>query len=189
MSRTLRRGIQVLIAAAVLSGATVALTSDQAAFAANQPGWLNPSAGCGWYAVDGPGGVQYRRTTATLPAVTGTTSNWQYVMLSVDYEHYENSQWVSRPKTYWFYTTARYGQVTRTWTSSDTGQSGLTAWDDPVGLDGYVDSDGNNPFVGVKVTAWWTNAGQITGIASEWETTPLDPVYGKYICNMGDAYR
>jgi hypothetical protein len=182
----LRRGTQALAAAAILAAGAVALTSAQPAAAGVGTTGSISAATCGWHAVDGPGGVQYRVTTASLPYVTGVYSTPQKVTLKISYEHAQNGTWQDW-RDYYFTTYARYGQWTASWTSVANGRS-YTSIDDPLGDSGYSDSNSANPFVGVQVTVYWWNGSQVVGIDSKPETNPNDYTYGQYVCNGGNPY-
>jgi hypothetical protein len=190
IGRRLRRGTQALALAAALAGGTVALASAQPAFAATSgtTGYLSPAT-CGWHVVDGPGGVQYKVTTASLPYVTGPYSTSQLVWLHVEFMHPQNGVW----QTYrdgWFYTYARSGVWSTSWSSQATGRSGYKTVDDVPGANesGYADPNSANPYTGVKVTAYWYSGSLLVGASNEPETNPSDAIYGQYVCNGGPSY-
>ena len=180
----LRRGTQALAVAAVLAGSTVALTSAQPAAAGVGTTGQISTATCGWHELDGPGGVRYKVTTASLPYVTGLYSTYQKVVLEVSYEHAQNGAWQDW-RDYFFTTYARSGQWAASWTGY--GHS-YTSIDDPLGDSGYADPDSANPYVGVKVTVYWYNGNQVVGTDSKPETNPSDYIYGQYVCNGGSSY-
>jgi hypothetical protein len=171
------------LVALVACGVTAAtLLATQPAEAAATTGSMT-TATCGWRVADGPGGG-YKITRAALPRVSGVSSTPQLVELVINFMHPQGNSWVTY-QTAWFYTYARAGAWSTSWTYSADGRSGYLTVDDAPGNSGELN---NWTDTGVKAVAYWMNGSQFTGAAQIAETNPNDLVYGQYVCNGGPNF-
>lgn len=148
---------------------------------------------CGWYAADNDTlpGLPYKVTTAILPTVTGTSNAAQWVWAHVNFGQLGNDGNVHFYRDGWFYTAARYGVVSGSWTSYVDGRSGYKTVDDALGESGFASGDGAAPFTYVRVDVFWqspADARSTIGSYSAWEQNNRAINYGPYVCNSGGNY-
>jgi hypothetical protein len=113
---------------------------------------------CGWYLQPhAAGGFADRKVSITgLPSVTGTSSKAQLVWVLVEFVHPSESGPVAY-RTGWFYTYARAGAWTRSWTSYSSGARNQTTVHDEggAGESGYTGGELPAEDVAVRLTMSW----------------------------------
>jgi hypothetical protein len=185
--------ISKMSALATAAAAACVLTPASAASAATNTTGSVGRLNCGWYAADNSSlpGLPYKVTTAILPTVTGTSNTAQWVWAHVNFGQLGNDGNVHFYRNGWFYTGARYGAVSGSWTSYGDGRSGYKTVDDAAGESGFASGDGAAPFTYVRVDVYWqspSDARTTIGSYSAWEQNVRAVNYGPYVCNSGANY-
>ena len=180
------------VLATAAAASTLALAQPAGAATTGSTGSVGRLA-CGWYAADNDAlpGLPYKVTTAILPTVTGTSNASQWVWAHVNFGQLGRDGNVHFYRDGWFYTPARYGVVSGSWSSYGDGRSGYKTVDDAPGESGFASGDGAAPFTYVRVDVYWqspSDARTTVGSYSAWETNSRAVNYGPYVCNSGGNY-
>lgn len=113
---------------------------------------------CGWYLQPHAAGgfADLKVSTTGLPYVTGTTTASQLVWVYVEFVHPSPTGPVAY-RAGWYYTYARAGAWTRTWTSYANGATNQTTVHDAggAGESGYTGAEFPNEDVAIRLSLSW----------------------------------
>lgn len=141
------------------------------------PQTWNTQPQCGWYRQSAYLN-DYRITKAWLPWVSGQWSTYQRVWVTVQFVYRETGQ-VYRSGT--FYTYARAGVWSKSWTSAANGLTGQTSVQDAAGESGYTNVARD---VEVLMTLTWFTGTTRTDYNTVWATNPTS-TQNQYVCDGG----
>ena len=149
-----RRLVSGVLAAAAGLGLILATSAAPASAATAQYTNVN----CGWYLQPHAAGgfADLKVSTTGLPSVTGTSTTAQLVWVYVEFLHPSTSGPVAY-RTGWFYTYARAGFWTRSWTAYGNGATNQTTVHDAggAGESGYTGAEFPNQDVAIRLSLSW----------------------------------
>jgi hypothetical protein len=186
-ARSLSRAFARYTVAGTLAGG-LALAAAQPALAdpinSGQVGSYTDTT-CGWYPQDTSllDLWPYKIVRINLPSVSGVTAQ-QLIWAKVEFVQPDGTGEYNVYRSGWFYTYTSPGQLTTTWTSYATGESGLSFTDDAPGESGYASGDTQNPVTVAFVQLYWMTGSTATGTADEEGVNPASPEYPN-LCNGG----
>lgn len=143
---------------------------------------------CGWYLQPhAPGGfADLKVSTTGLPYVTGTTTASQLVWVYVEFVHPSPTG----PLAYrsgWFYTYARAGVWTRTWTSYANGATNQTTVHDAggAGESGYTGAELPNEDVAIRLSLSWMSSSNTKVASTVINANAVYNANNRLVCNGG----
>ena len=177
------RALAVIAITAMASG-VLGMSAAAPADAAGTTGQSTSSI-CGWYLQPGPPNsfVDHKISMGTLPWVTGTTTSYQKVWTLVRFWHPSSTGW-SVYRSGWFYTNARAGYWTRTWTAYANGQTNQTTAQDLAPESGYTGGEFTSLDTRFSVDISWMTGSTVTGTKAQWATAPNN-ANNMLVCNGG----
>jgi hypothetical protein len=181
-----RRGRRALagIAITMVASGIIGVSAAAPASAAGTTGQYTTST-CGWYLQAGAPNsfVDYKVSMGNLPWVSGTTTSYQRVWTLVRFWHPNSTGW-SVYRSGWYYTYARAGYWTKTWTAYANGQTNQVTAQDLAPESGYTGAELHSQDTRFSVDISWMTGSSVTGTAAEWATAPNN-ANNLLVCNGG----
>ncbi|WP_426566215.1 hypothetical protein ACPPVT_06580 [Angustibacter sp. McL0619] len=182
--RRLRRAVVGGLAAAIAAG----LLSIGAAAPANATGTTGAytQTVCGWYIQPGAPSsfVDSKITKGTLPWVSGTSTANQLVWVQIRFWHPGGAAGWYVYRTAWYYTYARAGVWTKTWTNNANGWKNQTLAQDEAPESGYTGGEFTSLDTRYSATISWMTGSTVTGTVSNYATAPYNS-NNMLVCNGG----
>jgi hypothetical protein len=178
-----RRALAGLLAGAASLAVVVGGIASPASAAT--PRYTNVN--CGWYIQPHAAGgfADLKVSTVGLPSVTGSSTASQLVWVYVEFVHPSTTGPVAY-RTGWFYTYARAGAWTTSWTSYANGAGNQTTVHDAggAGESGYTGAELPNQDVAVRLTVSWMS-GSTTLFTSHLVADAVYNANNRQVCNGG----